>query len=945
MEAGKPTRTCVLALATMGWAFGAAAETFVWNGGSDGRWNDPQSYEGGVAGGPVPGAADEVQIPANTTINVDVTDTESFAVFAGVYRIQPLADTSVLVFDVPANVTGVVQCAINNNGWAGGNKGYVVKKGPGGLQLASYTKYNNNGNSNYRDNYVNYRIEQGDLILPQNTTTKHNHYYGYVAISNGATLFLETTSPSANLDVHTYMLTLEGEGEVRDLYTGAASYTLRVQGACTFAGVLTENVRWFGSGNVNLIGTNSTMTAAFQHYYSGSKSTDNYSGVESESSQYGIIGIKKIGKTGEPSSIGSNVQIGTRDYGAVIRYLGEGETTDKTLIVWDTSRAPVVLDAGATGGLEWTGIWQQNNGKTANRANHRLVLTGSNTVPCVFSGKLNSATFTNPETVQTNYDFYISKYGSGTWRFTDNTNNAANRTFAGGIAVHEGVLQFDSINEKGVPSALGTSTNLHADVTGPATLPQVDYAYVLGGGANVTTAVFEHVGWDLPPTAANAATNRPIVLNGRGTIRANGSYLGLGGIRGMSAGNHTLVLDGTTTVNNVVSDISDGPSGSIVSVEKAGSGTWAIGRNLSFSGSLDVKEGTLAIRPCDRYTWYRWTIKANYSSATGGGEGLNMAQELALYDADGMRQNLGLTMNSNITTLAVGQIGLDTEYNYTTKEVTNSLGVVTNWRQLDCLCDDTKTDPGWMFQSFGSKTATSGSLKPQPGRPESWIPIVLRLPVGASPVTSWDWAYSLNSSKSIKTRIPMFYTLEGSVDGLHWDLLANHDTFEDLPDDTPLNAWHFGVQRYSSETGGTKEFIAGRADLGHDGGEVIASAPADAATYSTLGNIASISVAAGARLVSDGDPIALRSGITINLDASAGGGTLAGFTLPANGTLNLANYTHAALTEIPLAIEGGGEAGATGWTVAIDGVATRRRVKFSATAATVFGLGTTLSFR
>lgn len=65
----------------------------------------------------------------------------------------------------------------------------------------------------------------------------------------------------------------------------------------------------------------------------------------------------------------------------------------------------------------------------------------------------------------------------------------------------------------------------------------------------------------------------------------------------------------------------------------------------------------------------------------------------------------------------------------------------------------------------------------------------------------------------------------------------------------------------------------------------------------------------------------------------------------ADGTLNLANYTRAALTEIPLAIEGGGEAGATGWTVAIDGVATRRRVKFSATAATVFGLGTILSFK
>ena len=121
MEAGNSTRACVLAFAVMGCACGASAEMFVWNGGTDGRWNDPLSYADGVAGGPVPGAADEVQIPANTTINVDVEDADSFAVFSGVKRIKPMADTSVLVFDVPANVTSVVHCAINYDSWANGN--------------------------------------------------------------------------------------------------------------------------------------------------------------------------------------------------------------------------------------------------------------------------------------------------------------------------------------------------------------------------------------------------------------------------------------------------------------------------------------------------------------------------------------------------------------------------------------------------------------------------------------------------------------------------------------------------------------------------------------------------------------------------------------------------------------------------------------------------------
>ena len=944
MKSRKSIRACVLALVSMGCALGVGADTFVWAGGSNGRWNDPLSYEGGVENGPVPGATDEIWIPKDTTINIDVTDVGSFAVFANVYCIHPTNNTSVLVFDIPSGVTGVVNSAINYTGWKGGNIGYVVKKGAGALELTSCTRYNNNGNINYRDNYVNYIIEQGDLILPQNTTTKHNGYYGDVAISNGATVFLETTSPSENLEVHTYMQSLDGDGDVRDLYAGTASHTLRVQMSGTFAGRLTENVRWYGSGNINLTGTNSTMTGAFQHYYNGNGK--NYSGVEGENAIQGIIGIKKFGKKGEASSIGSNEQIGTRDHGAVIRYLGEGETTDKTLLVSDTARAPVVLDAGAVGGLAWTGIWQQNTGKTANRSNHRLVLTGSNTVPCVFSGQLNSATFTNPETVRTNYDFYVSKYGSGTWRFADSTDNAANRTFAGGIAVHEGVLQFDSINEKGVPSALGTSTNLHADLTGPGTLPQVDYAYVLGGGANVATAVFEHVGWDLPPTAANAATNRPIALNGRGTIRANGSYLGLGGIRGMSAGNHTLVLDGTTTVNNVASDISDGPSGSTVSVEKTGSGTWAIGRDLSFSGALDVKEGELRVRPADRYTWYRWTIKANHSTVTNGNETLVVAQELALFDEDGMRQNIGLAMNSNITTLAAGQIGLDTEYNYTTKNSIPSGSTEMNWRQLDKLCDDATTDPGWMIQSYGSKTATSGSYYVRVNNPNSWLPVVLRLAPGSAPVTSWNWVYSVNKSGSIFPRVPSIYTLEGSVDGLHWDMLSNHDTFEDLPE-MASGTWVFN-SNYIWRFGNKDKYTAGStASTARKDGEAIASAPADAATYSTLGNIASISVAAGARLVSDGDPIVLPPGITVNLDASSGGGTLSGFKLPSSGTLNLENWPKQATgaVTIPFDMSASDYASATNWTVTVGGEHAVKSATFSAAGVEVRGPGTVVLIR
>ena len=470
-----------LALALVAAPIASIAGTYVWAGGSDGRWNNPLSYEGGTAGGPVPGSSDEVWLPKNTTVNIDVSDAESFAVFANIYCVHPSNNTSVLVFDVPQGVTSVVNSAINYLGWDGGNTGYVVKKGPGALALNSYTRYNKNGNSNYRDNYVNYNVEAGTLILPQNTTATHNGYYGIVTISNGAGVVMECAVASPKYDVHTYMYGLYGSGTIRDEYKGSGAHSLRVTGNGEFSGVLTDNVRWYGSGNVALTGTNSTMAISFQHYYNGN--SGNYSGVEGESAPQGIISIRKFGKIGEPSSIGKSEQVVTRDHSAVLRYIGDGETTDKMLLIWDTAKAPAVLDAGATGGLVWTGIWKQNTiTNNGARVNHRLVLTGSNTVPCVFSGQLNSTTFTFPETVQTNYDFYISKYGTGTWRFADSSDNATKRTFAGGIAVHEGVLQFESMEEKGTVCSLGTATNLHEDVTGPATLPQVDYAYALGGG-------------------------------------------------------------------------------------------------------------------------------------------------------------------------------------------------------------------------------------------------------------------------------------------------------------------------------------------------------------------------------------------------------------------------------------------------------------------------------
>ena len=145
------TLLCFLAGILAGTELGAGE--FTWNGGENGAWNDPLSYVGGVAGGNLPGADDEVWIPKDTTVNINVSDAESFKVFANVKRIRPESDTSVLVFDIPAGVTPVVNSAINKDSWAGANTGLVVKRGEGVLKLESSANFRNNGNNN-ANNYI-----------------------------------------------------------------------------------------------------------------------------------------------------------------------------------------------------------------------------------------------------------------------------------------------------------------------------------------------------------------------------------------------------------------------------------------------------------------------------------------------------------------------------------------------------------------------------------------------------------------------------------------------------------------------------------------------------------------------------------------------------------------------------------------------------------------------
>jgi hypothetical protein len=274
-------------------------------------------------------------------------------------------------------------------------------------------------------------------------------------------------------------------------------------------------------------------------------------------------------------------------------------------------------------------------------------------------------------------------------------------------------------------------------------------------------------------------------------------------------------------------------------------------------------------------------------------------QEFALFGSNKLRQNYGLELNPNYASLQPGQAAYGTDK----KAVPTAAG-----RDLDRLFDDLKDSAsgdtyGWNC-TMRAPNASSGIQTPVRENPFSWIPIVMRLPVGAEEVTSYDVVYYQVSDH---VRSVTSYFVDGSVDGVHWDRLSTVDT---------VGSVSAGYWQYAATSFGA----GGQRNKEHTSGCTIASAPAS--LFDVLNNVKAVSVDAGATLAAEGD-------VTIPglaVDLSAGCGTISNFTFAPNGTVYLEN--------IPAQLQSAsldwtlqdcdGVANLASWKVAVDDVRTDR---------------------
>lgn len=837
------------------------------------NWADPQNYDENAGGGTaLPKSGDTVVIPAGADVSLSSEDAASCEIFEQLAYLVPLGElSSHLTVDVKDG-SAVTLKGVFYNSDKPQFYGCLTKKGQGALIFDNDGTYAREYSCHAR----NLTVEAGALVLPQNydDPTGIRSRLGHVVVSNNATLKLAKFTGK-----WTAVLSLEGEGTVTadqdtelrmDSDISADAY---VSDACIFGGVFGEHVKYLSRGRMMLTGRDSRMTATPEVY------GDN--GCFGVGTKWGTTGVMVFGKKGGSlSSIGSAESFATGEFGGVYRYLGNDEETDKNFDIYIPGGYGV-LDGGPFGNLRMKGtISARLPVYGASERMGCLGLTGSNATECVLAGPLTGWSRNG------RWILGITKRGSGIWRIADCATSAGNldREMDGSIRVDEGTLRFDSMKKRGEHCALGDAALMFDPANGAA--QGVDWAFLLGRTDStgiITEGALEYVG-----TADADVHTRPLALEGNGRLIANGTaksrYLAVAP-RGTCA--KTLTLAGISTAENEIADITD-TEDAPVSVVKEGTGTWVLGGDQTFHGTLTVRKGTLIVRSYPtNYTWFRWTIRSRFGTDSGAASddtALAAARFFGLYAADNSCQSLSLVRNDNYASLEPGQVAVGTSRkraDRTNCEVEKMFAAVN--------------ERGWYADPFYAEDSVS-ILKPTLANTNSWIPVVMRLPANAAPVKTYDFAsYFGNGSGGTGSagtkRIVKAWSLEGSVDGLHWDMLHECDrTVEDI--NYKDNFFASAGDIWTSASAGT-----------HAGGYVLPRGGEAVRAFSVLGNVSGVSLEAGAILKAEGVSPVL-SKVTIPAVGSSNA-VVDGFLISQDGVLNITGLSRGFDGDLPIEVANG----------------------------------------
>ena len=374
-----------------------------------------------------------------------------------------------------------------------------------------------------------------------------------------------------------------------------------------------------------------------------------------------------------------------------------------------------------------------------------------------------------------------------------------------------------------------------------------------------------------------------------------------------------LRLAAAANKTNVV----DAMSWSGASLEKTGAGTLGLGADAAVSlNAVNVAAGTLMLgRLGDTNRFWRVSIKS-----TKGGSKLALGP-FRLYDR-------GRSFTDG------GNPGGTTSNGYSDK---SSAGITASQlaaKQFICSRSDylpNRNQSGSNYRSpeamFYNSTVYScmftSTPYPSVGNPASWVVMTYRIPNTAAAT----YGYDVRSQWEGVNNHPGTWSIESSPDGT--------DGSWRLVDEKSGQAARVGQCWYHGDVqGDTNPDPFAFQTLRAGGGGISSAANVQVAAGATL----------DASLVDGGQAVS-----SLIVDCTAGGGTLKGVKLAAGGTLNLVNVpagTKLVEYAVPLTFEGAGDtSNARTWSVQVDGVANRAKLKWQNGGLFVPSAGTIVTFR
>ena len=877
-----------------------SAATHTWKRAAEGRVNDWDWSNGGnFVERTAPSTGDTVVIPGEERVRVKADDATSRGILNGLTLVNTVDSGATVEIEVaggkgPFEVKPEIRYAGKDGAEAANGLGRIVKTGEGTLILTA------TGGHAY---HVDLEVVAGALKMNPKASSGSNYFFSSLSISNNAALF---TAPNGGYTRCGYVY---GTGTITN--DTVASVFRPMSGSRErpneIAAFLSSAISFWPAGYVRT----TCPTNANRYCYVWRDTAR-----QPITSAKGVLEVLSFGNRMEPSFIGALDFMQTSSGGGLFRYVGDTDATVGTkLSVGAPCEGPSGIDAGAHGGLTFTNYWEVTSRAPTGICDFYLM--GSNAVPC----KLDNLGF-NDHNLSC---FSFHKTGTGTWRVTD----TGAQKFRGSFWIDEGTMQFETMAEAGSACSMGLALLLYPrgyygalDGTGT-----VDYAVSLG--ATGTVGTFEYVG-----TNTVRQQTRPVALAGDGRLvnaaADNGAearrYLSwTAGFSSIEDGLNRLILDGTSANGgDEVANVTDGAKGR-VGVVKRGTGTWRLSGVNTFSGPIEVEAGKLVL-VTPHYTWFRVTMKGikwlDYKGKPDNpypnGKYETSLHELAFFDKDGYRQNIGLTeIKDERKQLYSGvhpatyfrDVILPGECTYAETPFFDSAS--GGWyfgSSSERLFDNNSTVGNWSFQRYLPNTQGATGMDTYP------LPILFRLPEGAKPVTTYDIVTHRDSINNLSSYVihPKCWTVEGSVDGKTWDLLH---TMEDSGVTGQTLSIHGAGRWMSKDEAFSPEHGV---KVPHTGGQAIAAAP-NGAIAASFAAVESVSVAEGATLVAEGD-------ITIDglkVDYGKGAGTMTGFAFADEGTFTVENIP---LDEATVTLPGTYDRKIAGWTLASSNPKIARRV-------------------